>query len=185
MSLYSILIRKLVGREVHARIFVSPSEVMAYYNGHQDIFTLSDSLRIWSILIKIENEASEYEARNMVKKVLEMAKRGYDFSALARKYSQGPFAKSGGDMGFVTHGQLIEELDREIFKIPEGGISGLIRSKLGFHIIKVGEKKKAKLLPFEDVKKKIEEVLFRKKSDKRYKEWIKKLQKNAYIAIKQ
>ena len=60
---------------------------------------------------------------------------------MARDYSEGSTAQGGGGLGWVVKEQLIAELAETVFNIKEGGVSEIIESDLGFHIVRVEEKK--------------------------------------------
>lgn len=85
------------------------------------------TMRALHILVATEDEANE------IKKLLD---QGSDFKELAKLRSKGPAAQRGGDLGVITKGDLLPELDRAISALNVGQISGVIKSELGFHIFK-------------------------------------------------
>jgi peptidyl-prolyl cis-trans isomerase D len=72
--------------------------------------------------------------------VLEQARDGEDFAELATLYSEGPSAPNGGDLGTFTEGQMVAEFSEAAFALEPGGVSGLVETTFGIHIIKVEEK---------------------------------------------
>lgn len=88
---------------------------------------------------------SQDNSGDELKSKIEDAKRELeskkDFSDVARDYSDGSTAQGGGELGWVAKEQLIPGLAESVFNIKEGERSGIIESELGFHIIKVEEKK--------------------------------------------
>jgi len=85
------------------------------------------TMRALHILVATEVEAKE------IKKLLD---QGADFKQLAEERSKGPNAKNGGDLGIITKGDLLPELDKAISSLSVGQISDVIKSDLGFHIFK-------------------------------------------------
>ena len=85
------------------------------------------TIRALHILVKTEEEAKE------IKGLLD---GGADFKQLAKERSIGPNAKKGGDLGVVTKGDLMAELDNTLSKLKVGEISGIVKTKMGYHIFK-------------------------------------------------
>lgn len=85
------------------------------------------TMRALHILVATEEEANE------IKKLLD---QGSDFKQLAKDRSKGPNAPRGGDLGLITKGDLLPELDRAISSLSVGQISEVIKSELGYHIFK-------------------------------------------------
>src|SRR5262249_24165240 len=74
----------------------------------------------------------------------------------ARRFSQDPgSATSGGDVGFFTRERMVKEFSDTSFALPVGGVSQPVKTRFGYHIIKVDEKKPAGVRPFEEVRSEI------------------------------
>lgn len=85
---------------------------------------------------------------------------------LAKKYSADPGTKDkGGDLGFVTRGQLIEDFEKAAFALKPGEISQPIRTPFGYHIIKVEERRPASQKSFAEVKDQIKEELTQQRQE--------------------
>lgn len=73
----------------------------------------------------------EYEAQDLVKKLAE----GEKFEDLARKFSQCPSGKSGGDLGSFRQGQMVKPFEDAAFALKVGEVSAPVRTSFGYHLI--------------------------------------------------
>ncbi len=140
-------------------IKVEDSEIKYYYKEHKRDFYQEKRVKARHILFKVPPNATKQqieEIRAKAESVLKRAKRGDGFSALAKKYSEDKAsAVKGGELGFFTYKQMVKPFAEAAFDLKPGQISNLVRTRFGFHIIKVEEIKNAKTLPLEEVKEKI------------------------------
>lgn len=74
--------------------------------------------------------------RAKARDILSQLKAGADFRELAKKYSIGPSAAKGGDLGYFNKGDFQPEFEAVILKLQVGEISGVVESKAGYHIFK-------------------------------------------------
>jgi parvulin-like peptidyl-prolyl isomerase len=85
--------------------------------------------------------ASIEDNRLAAEDVLKKIRNGLDFATAARQYSQDRFtAWKGGDLGYFIAGGMFPEFERVAFSLPVGGVSNVVRTPVGFHIIKVTER---------------------------------------------
>lgn len=129
------------------------------YTTNRDAYAIPESLRVAHILFRVNPEdesASETQVRSKAELALDALKKGADFATLAREQSDDGSAKQGGELPkWVTRGMMVPPFEKAAFALKPGEMSGLVRSRFGFHIIKVLEHRPASVRPFEDVREEI------------------------------
>lgn len=108
------------------------ARIREYYEQHQNEFRSGEELRVRQILVHDEELAND---------IVGKLKRGANFADLSAQYSLAPNAKKGGDIGYVSHGELPKMFEDEIFALPPGSVSNVIRTESSFHIFKVDERR--------------------------------------------
>src|SRR6185295_17329680 len=78
--------------------------------------------------------------------IVEKLKGGASFAELSTQYSRAPNAKNGGEIGFVSRGQLPKMFEEEIFRLRAGEVSNVIRTDSSFHLFQVDERRPAGML---------------------------------------
>ena len=129
-----------------------------YYAQNRARFEITDRIRASHILLMTDGEAEEElkESEAEAAEVLEKVRGGADFAGLARRYSEDPgTADKGGELGWVTRGQMVPDFEKQAFLLEPGQISDVIKTEYGFHIIKVHERQDAQIQSFEEVKEEI------------------------------
>ena len=180
-----IKMEKLIAASVRARVTLTPAEILAYYEQHRGEFREPEEVRVKNILIKTSPPRLKDEtARRLAQRILASLKAGGDFDALARKFSKGPNADKGGDLGYVKRGQMRANIDEVIFRLERGQLSGAIKTELGYHLFKVEDKIPERVKALEEVRGDIEHRLYIEKGKAQYDKWIEELKKNAYISFR-
>jgi peptidyl-prolyl cis-trans isomerase D len=148
------------------RVTVSQQEIKEYYDYNMDSFKIPAKICARHILFRLKENATKVEAAKVRKKaeaVLKMARAGKDFAKLAKKYSEGPTGKSGGDLGCFSKGKMVKPFEEAAFKLKKGEISDLVKTRFGYHIIKVKDVRAARTKSLDEVRSQIEDSL--KKSE--------------------
>ncbi|MCE5210751.1 MAG: peptidylprolyl isomerase [Deltaproteobacteria bacterium] len=178
---------RLLRREVKDKIIVTDSEIGAYYNEHRQEYEGKESVRMKQLLLMVPPGADKnvkMKIRNNALQLRELIMKGESFDLLAVKYSQGPAAAQGGDVGFIEKGTIIPEVETVAFNLPLNQVSEVIESNVGFHIIKVVDKKGAGLKPIAMVREEIKAKIEEEKLDKKFAEWISSVRAKSHIEIK-
>lgn len=136
-----------------ARQTVDDAEVRAYYDAHQAEFDSPETVHARHILIKTPASAEGAEAEKGKNELLKLKARiagGEKFEALAEKYSQGPSAVRGGDLGWFPRQAMVAPFADAAFALKPGQVSDPVRTEFGWHLIKVEERREAGMMSFED-----------------------------------
>ena len=178
---------RLLRREIKSKIIVSDEEIGEYYNKNRQDYEGKETVRIKQLLLLIPPNADSTAIAKVRNGAMQLHKRvmaGESFDLLIVKYSQGPAAAQGGDVGFVGRGTIIPEVEKVTFSLPVGQISEVIESSIGFHIIQVVDKKGAGLKPIAAVREEIKTKIEEEKLDKKFEEWISSVRSRSHIEIK-
>jgi peptidyl-prolyl cis-trans isomerase SurA len=175
---------RIVDREVRNAVMVADSDLKRYFQEHRDRFALSEEYTLSQILIKPRSREDTVDAREKVREVMTRLKQGESFEDLALRFSDGSNASHGGHLGLVRQGELLPEIERTITTLVPGGISDVIETSEGFHIVRLEDKKPKQFRPYEQVRNEIQGLVFQQKSEDVFQSWLTDLKNKAYIDIK-
>lgn len=159
----------------------SPSQaaIQEYYEKNKEQFKTGESARVAHIVKYVNWQTDEETAYQAIKQVQDELKNGAAFEAIVDKYTD--CADSGGDLGYVTRGQMVEEFEDVVFNLGVGEISDVFRTRFGFHIAKVYDRKPAAVPELEQVKGEIVNTLKERMRGKAIDEFIDGLKDKAKI----
>jgi len=178
---------RLLRWEIKSKVMVSDEEIGEYYTKKRQDYEGKEAVRLKQIFLAIPAKADKKTKAKIKEEAEQLRKRvlaGEPFELLAVKYSQGPGAAQGGDIGFIEKGTIIAAVDSVAFNLPMEQVSEVIESSIGFHIIKVVDKKGAGLKPIATVREEIKTKIEDEKLEKKYEEWITSVRKKSFIEIK-
>ena len=158
-----IAVEKMISAEVTSKVSVSDGDVTAFYQQNLDRFKQGEAVHA-SHILKIAgadaDASAKQKAREEAKQILQQLQKGADFATLAREQSQDSgTAAAGGDLGFFPKGQTDPAFEAAAFALKPGGLSDVVESAFGFHIIKVHERRGPRTEPFAEVSGQIKEFL--------------------------
>ena len=179
-----ITIRKLIGREIHSRLAVSPSEVTAYYEAHKADFITPQAVQVATILIRPKDNLDVARAESLAKDLYRQLGQGADFYDLARQYSDGFNPSMGGRIGLLEKGKNRKEIDGVLFDLKAGQISPVIKTPSGFHLFLIESVRPARQADLSEAQSEIHDRLLSEKGSVRYTDWIAKLRADSYISVK-
>ncbi len=181
----SLRVRRFVDREVVGAVAVTDEEVKRYYDQNPNEMKLPERVRVSQIMVRAPAGASSQaraEGRERIEEILKALRAGADFADLARKHSDGPEAKRGGDSGFLLRGGgAPPAIEEAAFRLKPGETSDVLETRLGYHIIRVGEHRTEGPTPFEDAKKTIVAKLTAQQREEKIHAYVAALREKARI----
>jgi peptidyl-prolyl cis-trans isomerase SurA len=184
-----ILQSHVVSRQVRARIAIVEKDVVEYYEKNiKPKEKPGKRVRIQQILFLIPKGAGQEEVLTIEENIGEIRKKlvaGESFGKTAASCSHGPAAASGGDLGYFHKGELMPAIEDAAFSMKKGDISSVLRTGIGFHLIKVLDRDETEGdRSWKDHYDSIEEILYNREFESIYMSWIQKLRNKAYLKIK-
>lgn len=138
---------------------VSDEELAAYYRDNEDRLTFPEEVRVRHILLTwkpLGTQDDRAAIREQMIPILERARSGEDFAALARENSDDYDTKrSGGDTGFFHRGQRAPAFEQVAFSLKPGEISDSVETPFGVHIIRLEQRRTERLLPLDEISEKL------------------------------
>lgn len=158
------------------------------YEANKASYVTPDAIRVAHILLRVDAETPESTdavVRAKAEKLLAELRDGEDFGKLAEKYSEdlGSARRNGELQGWSEKGKLVPAFEEAAYALKPGELSGLVRTRVGYHIIKLLEKREARQLSFDEVKEPIMTGLRNDFLGTKRAEWMKAYQGNKPIVL--
>lgn len=168
-----LIINELLNETVFSRVTVTEQKIKDYYNSHKSDFSAKPGeIRVSHILVATEEEA---------KSVLLQLQKATPFSDLANlKSIDTASAVNGGDLGFISKGQMVKEFEDAAFTLKVGQVSSIIQTQFGYHIIK----RDPDNIPYSEAKETIKNTILSEISNNAIDIYINQLKSDAAITKK-
>ncbi|GMU58905.1 MAG: peptidylprolyl isomerase [Myxococcaceae bacterium] len=194
MSTYRTFMRKhlarmkLVNLKVRSKVKISDEDLKAEYAKWAHDEAQEFEVHARHILVQVSPKATPEQVEAARVKAVALAaeakKPGIDFTELAKKKSEGPSAADGGDLGFFRRGVMVGEFERVAFNTPIGQVADPVRTKFGWHVIYVEEKKALAAPPLDEVKDQLREKMLRGQLEKYTEQYVHELRASALVDVK-
>lgn len=180
-------IDKVLETKVGSTVKVEDAEVGTFYQQNLQQFAQGESVHASHILITTPKDApapAKAAARSKAEDLLKQVKAGGDFAKLAKEQSQDPgSAPGGGDLGFFPKGQTDPAFEAAAFALKPGGVSDVVESQFGYHVIKLHEHRPARTAPLEEVSAQIREYLTNQQRDAKIQAFIEQARARRKVQI--
>jgi len=157
----------------------SKAKIREYYERNKEQFKSEERIRVAHMVRYVNWQTDEQTAYDAISRAHDELKGGAAFEMVVDKYTD--CADSGGDLGYVARGQMVEEFEDVVFNLGVGQISDVFRTRFGFHIAKVYAREPAAISPLEQVESKITEALAEQMREKAIDSFIDRLKSQAKI----
>ncbi|MDY7030829.1 MAG: peptidylprolyl isomerase [Thermodesulfobacteriota bacterium] len=178
---------RFINHEIKAKITLNEDELKKYYTENTDSFQDVKEVKVQHILLSFPSDADDARIKGVYEDAVELLikiNNGEDFGKLAKEYSHESSADSGGVMGWFKRGEITPFLEKIVFDLEVGEVSDVIKSSLGYHIIKLMDRKEEGIKPFEEVKGEIQSIVYSQKVEKELIEKLKEMRKRSFVKIK-
>ena len=196
-----IITQKVIGQEVGQHLAMSKDEVKKFYDQHRAEMERPEQVRLSEILIApklpakpapsadakpeppsgADTEAALAAAQAKAQDLLDQIHKGAKFDDLAKKYSDGPSAKDGGDLQSFKRGELSKELEDKVFALKAGEVTDVIRTKQGYVILQATEHQTAGIPTLKEVEPRIQDALYMQKLQPALRAYLTTLREEAFI----
>ena len=162
-----LAIKAYVEQHIFKEMQVSDGELKKIFDESPERFSKPAEVHARHILLKVKPDAKPEEdaqAKERAEKIRQEAKQGNTpFDELAKKHSEGPSKEKGGDLGYFSKNQMVPAFGEAAFALQPGEISDLVKTRFGYHIIKVEDKRGGGKSNFEEVKEQVKFAVLAKK----------------------
>ena len=160
------------------------AEAEAFFAAHRSEFGREAQVRAQHILVTPKSQSADDKlaALAKIRAIRERVAAGSDFSEEAAAHSDCPSGKqAGGSLGWFSHGMMVKEFDEAAFELPVGGLSDIIETQFGYHIILKNEEQKESVPEFSEVRDRILDLLRHDRRGKALADHVAELREKARI----
>jgi len=169
------LVGLLLEKVIEEKSKVTDEDVKAYYEKNKEEVSPASQMRVSQIVVKTSDEANG---------IYEKLKKGEDFAKIAKQSSLDPgSAKSGGDLGYLSKGQMKPEIESVAVQLKAGQFSPPVKIPGGYLIVKVTDKKLGKPFEFDKVKNQIAQRLAAEKQKDAFDSYLDELRKSYKVEM--
>lgn len=166
-------VQRLLADRVLSKVEVADEEVSRYYEAHVADFRTAETVTLLQIVVPTQGEARDVRRR--------LQREPKSFATLARVLSHSPEASAGGLMGHFRRGELPPELEAAAFGLPVGGLSEVVSSPLGYHVLKMEAREAARDQGIDDCRQRIRALLTQQKSEQSVRMFVRSLLARAKV----
>jgi|WetSurMetagenome_2_1015567.scaffolds.fasta_scaffold26257_2 parvulin-like peptidyl-prolyl isomerase len=182
----SLLASKYVDQNVTKKVMATPEEAAKYYSSNTEEFRHAEMVRLSHIFFIVPEGASadrDSQIKQRAAGILARLKKGEDFAKLAKDNSMDASSSQGGDIGYFAKEDVASEFGEAIFSLPAGTLSEVTRTRAGYHIIMVTDRRRAGLSTLQEIQDQLVEYLKNQKADAELGKLVQQLASQAKIEV--
>lgn len=177
---------KLVEQVTRDTAEPTDADAEAYFEQHKSEFSKGESVRCQHILISTQGKSDEEKlvALMNLRDIRKRVSEGADFASEAAAHSDCPSGKqAGGSLGWFGRGMMVKEFEDAAFSMPVGGVSDIIETQFGYHIIYKNDEEPASTPEFHEVVDRIRDYLRHNAKGEALTAYVEELRSKAQIEI--
>lgn len=176
-----LLTQQVIEQEVASRIIVTDADARKYFDHHKQDFTSPAGVELAEV--QISNQKWGAGTKKRAEAAYAMLQGGAKWSDVVQKYSDGPNADSGGDVGFFPQGSLLPAISNGIKGLDPGETSNLLQLQQGYIIVRLLQRRSAGAPQFAEVRQQVENALYQQKMQPALRAYLTTLRKESYIFL--
>ncbi|HON91277.1 MAG TPA: peptidylprolyl isomerase [Thermotogota bacterium] len=166
--------------EIYARTpKPTEAEIARYFEENKERFASGEQIRVAHIVKYVNWQTDEAAAHEVVEQARKEIAAGTPFEMVAPKYTD--CADRGGDLGYVVRGQLVEEFEDVVFNLNVGQVSDVFRTRFGFHIAKLYDRRPPAVPPLKEIHDQVAEQAAEHKREQALGEYLDLLRSQAKV----
>lgn len=178
---------KIINLKVRSKVQVSDQDVKSLYNRQRAAAGQDVQLHVQHILFALPPGASAEDVARQQQRAAQALKRaraGEDFGKLAAELSDDVSAKHNGDMGSFRRGDLVDTFEQAAFALKPGEVSEPVRTPLGWHVIRLVERKSGDVGDLKDMEAQLRERLYQEEVEVAFKRYIDELKLASHVELR-
>ena len=182
----TLIVQKAFDRAVTSRCQVNAADAARFYADNARRFVVPEQLHVFAITFGVDPGAPAHawsDAKARAEQVLGQIKNGAAFEEMARTHSTDKTRERGGDMGVVHRGSLTDEFEEALRDLKPGGVSAVIQTLYGFHIVRVASIRPPEQKTLPEVSATIQKDLTKQRCAETETAWTAKLRASATIVL--
>jgi parvulin-like peptidyl-prolyl isomerase len=175
----NLRIKEFIRTNFLEKIKIDKAQIREYYQKHRDTFKIPEEVKLCHILISNEDPLAFQKINEISNQLFQK----HDFCELARNYSDCPSAERGGDLGYIPRGRIVKEIEDVAFSLPIGEATGPIRTRFGYHFIKLMDRRGPRIPEFEEIKDALKRQIKKVMAELELLKFVRDLRSKAQITI--
>ena len=176
-----LLYQEVLGREVMQQIKISEEELLRIYREHAGDFSEPAGLKLREIVVLDREGTSEGERDELARLLLARLRASETMAAVAAEMQPNGATSGASDLGWVSATDLDAALLKGLENVAAGSFSEPIPARGGLHLVEVLERKPARLLPYSEIKDRLEDAEKQRRYQDELPAYMSKLERAAYV----
>jgi peptidyl-prolyl cis-trans isomerase SurA len=135
------------------------------------------------ILVRVNETTSEADAKAKIERLKDRLDSGAKFDELAKLNSEDPSSAKGGDLGWISPGDVVPPFEEAMNKLQLNQVSAPVRTQFGWHLIEVLERRKQDITADRE-RQQAQQAIRARKSDEAFQDWVRQTRDRAYVEVR-